>query len=298
MQSSERVSLPSSHSEAWLLPALVRLLESVEALPSGATGSLNFGEHGAILVHEKRICWAVSRDMRVRLLDLLDHASAARIPRQELRSVYRTCKDEGRRFTETLMAEGLVSESGLREALFRHHADALVQLARSELTATAFVPARTGYDLRFTFSTAELLAGCGAVLAPELAARASEALAELLVPDTTGAAFVRDATAVQAHVLAVAPGSPISLSLLFELASRSISLFDVIDTFDRSVRVLRAVCCEQSALVAWRDAGIYYVALCASRAATARLMSSLRERVEADDDLASTQIMRREGVAR
>ncbi|MFZ5895099.1 MAG: hypothetical protein ACOY0T_28825 [Myxococcota bacterium] len=276
MESQECLVLPTDPAEPWLVPSLIRLLAFVDALPSGATGSLSFGEQGAILVDQRRICWAVSNRVRESFTDIL--CAGGRPSREQVRGVYRACRERGQTLTEGLMADGLVSQAGLRQALAEHHAEALRELAQALATPRSFADARTGYDPRFAFSTTEMLVLWGSASAPELAMRASTTLAELRLPEVWSVAFVRTDAAASALPVAVDPSCNMPLTELIDVVARVISLFDVVDTFDPHVRVVRATCCSQTALVAFRDEGVHYLLFCASRAAAARVLSALTQR--------------------
>jgi len=288
---------PSISADPRLASSVIRLLELVESTPSGVAGALRFGEHGAILVDNRKICWAFARDMRFGLTELLQNQYEPALPRADIEGVYRRCRQEGRPITEGLLEHGLTSELGLRRALSKHHGEAIAQLARTFTTPSDFAPSRPGYDVRYSFTAAEMLALSGANVDPSRAARAQSELATHLVDETTGAAFVRSQASSGALVIAVAPHCQLPLVDLLDVLKRATSLFDVADVFDPGISLLRAACCERTALVAWRDQGVCYAGLCASRAATARLMSSLSERLTAPA-FAYAEPPRQKGAAR
>ena len=62
--------LSSIPANPGLIAAVLRLLELIDDLPRGATGAVHFGDAGMILVESKKICWAVARDMRLRLTEI------------------------------------------------------------------------------------------------------------------------------------------------------------------------------------------------------------------------------------
>ncbi len=272
---SSRV-LPSIPASPGLIASVLRLLAFVDELPPGATGALRFGEHGLILLESRKICWAVARSMRLRLTDILCNQSTPPLPREAIEEIYRRCKEEGTPLGEALVKGGLVSEAGLRVALFKHNGEAIAHLAGSGATPDAFVShTRTGYDPKFSFSPCEVLAMLGSLDDPARALAAQFELGNTLVPDSTGAAFARGPYASGTLVIAVDRQCDVAVRDLVEVCNWTAGLFDVAHTFDPEAFVARATWGSRLALVAWRSKDVGYVGLCSSRAAAARLVSRL-----------------------
>lgn len=272
---SSRV-LPSIPASPGLIAGTLRLLAFIDELPPGATGALSFGDHGLILLESRKICWAVSRSMRLRLTDILRNQSTPPLPREAVEEIYRQAKDSGTPLGEALVKGGLVSEAGLRVALFKHNGEAIAHLAASGIAPIEFVNhTRTGYDPRFSFSPCEVLAMLGSLDDPARALAAQLELGSILVQDSFGAAFARGELASGALVIAVDRQCDVPVHDLVEICNWTSGLFDVTHTFDPEATIARATWGGTLALVAWRSKDVAYVGLCSSRAAAARLVSRL-----------------------
>ncbi len=269
-------SIPASPG---LVAAVQRLLSFIDDLPAHATGALHFGEHGVILVQQRKICWAVARSMRIRLTDILRNQTTPPVPREHVEQIYRRCKENGTPIGEALVASGLASEAGLRAALFKHNGEAIVALARSGLGPDQFIAhSKTGYDPKYSFTCCEVLAMLGSFDDPARAAAAQLELNGTLVTDSYGAAFSRGAAASGALLIAVGGGCDLPLIDLLGLCNWATGLFDVATTFDSEVFCARASWPGNAGLVTWRSSDVGYVGLCTSRAAAARLVSRISER--------------------
>ena len=271
--------LPSIRVGPGLIASVLRLLAFIDELPAGATGVLHFGEHGVILIDSRKICWAVASSMRIRLTDILRNQSTPPLPREAVEDIYRNCKDSGRPIGESLVASGLVTEAGLRAALFKHNGEAIAQLARANATPDGFtVHASTGYDPRYSFSACEVLATLGSLDDPARAIAAQFELGSTLVHESSGAAFARNDSTSGSVVIAVDRNCDFPVQDLVEVCNWVAGLFDVARTFDPSACAARATWGGRAALVTWRVKEVGYVGLCASRAAAARLVSQLGQR--------------------
>jgi hypothetical protein len=272
-------SCPSIATEPGSLSGVLRILEHVDELPFGATGVLKFGGTGLILVQGKRICWAMASTMKPRLTDLLRHQRTPPVPREEIEKIYRACRVTNRPLGEALVASGLVSEHGLRSALIDHTGNALLNLARAKVSYAEFVPhVGAGYKPFFSFPTCELVAALGAAAAPTSAATAKSELDFAIVQECTGAAFVRHPACRGSMLVAVDRGCDLPTTELVEACTWSTGLLDVARTVDPTTSVVRAVWCSKTALVTWQRNDVGFIALCSSRAATARLVSRIEGR--------------------
>lgn len=262
------------------IPAVQRLLAHVDDLPPGATGALYFGEHGVILLQARKICWAVAQTMRRRLSDILRAQTTPPVPREQVELIYRRCKATGTPIGEALVASGLASEAGLRAALFEHSGEAIASLASVGRSPDDFVAhASTGYDPKYSFAACEVLASLGSAALPERAAEARQELATTMVPDSVGAAFARGEAASGAVLIAVSSACELATRDLLGVCNWAAGLFDVATTFDTELFCARASWPGRAGLVTWRSQDVGYVGLCGSRAAAARLVSRLSERM-------------------
>lgn len=276
--SSSRL-LSSIPANPGLIAAVVRVLSFIDDLPSGATGALRFGEQGLVLLQDRKVCWAVARSMRVRLTDILRNQSTPPLSREAVEAIFRRCRENNTPLGEALVASGLASEAGLRAALFKHNQEAIVALARSGLSPDGFAQhSKTGYDPKFSFSSCEVLAMMGSADDPARATAAQHELADVLVPDSAGAAFTRSSSASGVMLIAVDRGCDVPVRDLLELCSWVAGLFDVAQTFDPGVLAARVAWGPRISLVSWRVKDVDHISLCASRAAAARLVSRLSAR--------------------
>jgi hypothetical protein len=271
--------LSSIPANPGILGSVLRLLSFIDDLAPATTGALHFGEQGMILLQDRRICWAVAQGMRVRLTDILRGQSTPPLSREAVEALYRRCKESGIPLGEALVASGMATEPGLRAALFKHNGEAIVALAKSGVVPDSFVTHnKAGYDLKFSFSSSEVLAMLGAGDDPARAAAAQLELSNLLVEESTGAAFARSSAVSGALVVAVDKACDVAAADLVELCNWVSSLFDVARTADPAIFAARMAWGSRAALVSWRDKDVSYVGFCYSRAAAARLLSRLSER--------------------
>src|SRR5690349_6531593 len=127
---------PRAVPTADLLAEAAEVLDAVDALPREVAGVLSFGDEGLILVEDRRVCWAVATAMPATLTELLSQQHDPPVPRKELESVYRRCRDEHRPLGATLVESGLVSSGDVRAAFGLHHVGVIAQLARGTRQVT------------------------------------------------------------------------------------------------------------------------------------------------------------------
>jgi hypothetical protein len=270
----------SASVDALWLNAVIELLQSVEQLPQGSTGALTFGEDGVILVQNKRICWALSSDMRERLTDILCQQRKPPLSRETVEELFRRCKVNGTPIGEALVSGGHLSQEELRCALMRHNGEAIGRIARVRRAPTKFLPhVKMSYDARFVFSSVELFAVISASGATTLVGAATQHLASTLVPGSTGFAFVRDHERGLPVLLATDPGCELAISEALEIGDWSNRVFDVTTFFDQSTSVVSAAWCKSTSVVSWcAEGSIRCAAVCASRPASTLLVTQLARR--------------------
>jgi hypothetical protein len=270
----------SAASDSTLLASAVEVLESVEGLPAGSTGALRFDDEGVVLVDGARICWALARNMRERLTDILCTDPRRPIARALVEEVFRRAKDSGTPLGESLVASGLVSVPGLRAALLRHNAEAIACLAHTRKRPTQFSRHAGGrYDRRFAFSTTELLAAISGSGNPARAAQASQWLDDVNVEDAVGVAFIRDVEGSSPAIIAVDGGCPLRVGETLEICGWVNGLFDVTVLFDHRTALISACWRGTTGVVAWRIGDVSYAAICSSRPASALLLNQLASRL-------------------
>lgn len=147
------------------LGAIIELLEHVEELPAGASGTLlvkgGGSPGGAIMVDDRQICWVAAQGLGRRLSDLLRTSAVRSIGTDELEQIVLACRDTGEPLGQALLARGLITEAALVRALRRHSTESLIAVGRGspELTWT---PRAQGFPPRHRLPTATLLAEVGA----------------------------------------------------------------------------------------------------------------------------------------
>jgi hypothetical protein len=213
--------------------------------------------------------------MRNRLTTLLGELHDPPLDRDYLDELYRSCRHQAA-FIDALLASGRVSANGLRAALMAHTLEAILHIASSDAPFQEFLPNKR-YNARFSFSTAELLAAIGAQRDRTRAERAHAELDQVLVPESSGWGFLRDAGAGSPLVIASAGKPAPPTSEMIVLSNWAAGLFDVSLVFDDDVRVA-AASFVGAEIVAWRAEAALFVAKCENRAAVARLISLLDAR--------------------
>jgi hypothetical protein len=267
---------PSIPADASAVLGAARLLAHVESLPHDATGMLECGSEGMLLIEQRSICWAVASGMRKRLSTLLRTQRSPPLDSSYIEELLRECRERGTPLGEALLSTGHISEEGLRTALYHHIAEAVGRIGKAGTCAYRFVPhASASYAARFSFSTAEVLAALGGSRDRAQAAAAKRALRTSLIPGSRGLAFVRDDSGPIA--IAVEGTPALRVPEILDMCSWACSLFDVSTIFDSEVRVATGTSLERNAVVTWRSGETQFVALCENRAASALLVSRLDE---------------------
>lgn len=185
--------------------ALIRLLRGIDGIPPLASGALSFtafdSHQGTILVEDRRVCWAVASDMENRLTGLLRAQKEVPLSRDDFEEVYQECHRKQIPLGETLVARGLVSSDGLRNALRQHTAEAIGRLSAAAPLNLTWAPNRSKrYDAQFTFSASELLCCVGALGLEFEAEQAGVILREVTPDRSVGVAFL----AAQGHPIPLA----------------------------------------------------------------------------------------------
>lgn len=130
-------------------------LSLVDRIPTGATGSLWFGDEGVIHLDHGRICWISARRTKGRLIELLAEASGlSSFALAELRR--RSEQESPSAYAEALFAEVQRSPQKLCDVLRRHSAESLLVLG-AEVESTRWQPRTArGFSPTVSFSKHEL----------------------------------------------------------------------------------------------------------------------------------------------
>jgi len=252
-------------TSAWVSPTVVlSLLESVEALEPEATGSFTLGEGRqpavVVFVQRGRICWAVCASMRGRMTDHLLARGEHACSRAQVEEVYAQCRRGGQPLGEALVARGLVSEAGVRDALFRHTCEALL---RSHVERSRrwrwHAHSEQSYAASYTFSAAEVLVGLTALQRGESLRAARSGLERHMPPDCSAVAFVRDGGGLPL----VVRDAELTVSELVELGAWLASTVDVADALSPRAVVLSRTRAGHG-VVAWQDGEILFAVVCPS----------------------------------
>jgi hypothetical protein len=255
-----------------MMNGALAVLEQIETFGVEDAGHLHFAPHGAVLLQAKKVCWAAANAMRHRLTDRLRKQRSPPLTRAQLETVFQTCKQSGDPFGQALIASGLVSENGLRTALFEHTADALAHLGSSGAVQTDFVAyAATRYDSRFAFTTVELLAGIGARCDLVGAAAARARLASGVTANREGFAFILTED-TKPRVTAVRNCGSRRVGELLEAAVCAVDAS--LNSGQAPVRApTHGAAGEQ--IVTWAEDERRYVVFCDSEAESRRLVAAL-----------------------
>lgn len=271
----------SDELDACTLGSAIQLLQRVEALPDAATGALAFGEEGAIFVESGRICWAVAPNMRARLRELVTREATTPDARTAVDAVLATCKRDSLPLGAALVDSGLVSPAGMRAAFARHTGEAIARLASlRELPVRFREHTRHTYTPPFVFSTVELLASLGAAEQAALVKRAEAHLAEVLVPDASGFAFACGPDASHPRIVAVDRRALLRVGDALQIGGWALGLHAAARRLGEESSLACASWCERTAIVTWRDRELGFAALCSSRPASSRLLSTLAARAQ------------------
>lgn len=158
----------AGHPATWL-PRLHQILDRVEAMGPSETGALVIGPRdaplGTVLIELGRVCWAATPRLRRRLTDLLLERTAHPLERALMEATFRRCRREGKPLGEVLVAAEMVTRDRLREALFLHSSEALVQMVATESEEIGFIRHHNArYAAEFTFTPLDMLCGVGRVV--------------------------------------------------------------------------------------------------------------------------------------
>jgi len=211
-------------SDPSLTPSAAALLAAVEALPAWAAGAFvveTAARHalGALLAEGPRVCWGAVAGHERRLRDLLHLPSAAPAAEQ-------------------------------RAALRQHTVESLIRLDGCGGDVRWVPHRRGGYQPRWTFTAAELLAAVGAALYAGEAAGAA-ALDELVPDAAIGASFVvgDDGEAVTVYELC---GDRLGVAALVELGGWATAALDVTRGFSAAAMAQALAAAQRRAALAWR----------------------------------------------
>ena len=269
--------VPSPIVSADARSALEDLLESIEAMPEGATGALSFQTQsesvGSVMVESGRICWAAVSGYGRRLTDLLAAESTPRLDFTAIQRVFNECRLSGLPLGQTLVARGIVSAERLRCTLLQHTAESLDALVGTGLRP-AWVPrTHRGYNPQFTFSTGEVLASYGALAVGQGCQVARDALSEFCREDAYGIVFVRALGSAQPIPIQILDPDPLSASTLVALGKWTLGMLDVCAAFSDSLNTLVTLQHGQRNFIAWRQSeDLFYVAFPHGAAAAHRII--------------------------
>ena len=268
--------------------AVLPLIEGIESLSTSSTGALVFGPPGrpvgTILIEQGRICWAAAAKLGYRLTDILRSRVNPSFGPTALEEIVRRCRDEGTPLGEALVADGLLSSDGLRDALRQHTSEAILSLSQNGEDPSWVAHRRQRYDARFTFSPSEVLASAGAACLPELAELARRQIEGTLRPESSGVAFTWVGLSAALFPICEVRGEALSARETVELglwATRMLELPLMLRSVPKLVVTFGA---KGDALVAWISEGIVYVVICQNPSSLAHVLG---KRARASPDVRS-----------
>lgn len=258
-----------------VIQRVTELLECIEELPFDATGVIRFSNGaGMILIESKTVCWAAAKGQERRLTETLRYQRNPPLDQKFIEKVCAKSKATDTPIGEALLATGAISREGLRAALLEQTSDALVAIARCGAESKGFTQyVRPRYNAQFSFASSEILAAVCSKSNRGGAMATTIALRDILVPDSSGFAFVCSGAASRAIPVAVV-GANIRVSLLCELGKWTVDLFALAGSVNSSINVASASW-HGCALVAWRARTSHFAAVCKNQAASARLLAKL-----------------------
>ena len=256
-------------------PVASEVLQALERVPNNACGALvrkraDGTMAGALLVERGRVCWAMSQRYPLHLTDLLVEEQD-NLTLDQLNELFALCRRDHMPLGETLVARGLVSLTILHRALLRHTCEALDFLIRDEASPWAWVEhAGYGYHPMLTFSPAEVVTGVRALSNPQLAARASARLAEVVRPGQRGFAIER--TRGAKVPMAQLGCEVLELATLADLALQADEVMGVAATVDIQIALAEL---GELACASWIEDGLLFVLLCDGELAFNRLLAQV-----------------------
>ena len=259
------------------IAAVIELLERVEELPDGATGTLVIGgggsPGGAILVDDRKVCWVAAQGLGRRLSDLLRAQAVRSIATDELEEIVTACRDSGEPLGQAWLARGLITEQARVRALKRHATESLIAVGRGS-PEIKWVPRERGFAPKHHIPTATLLAEVGA------AARwggHAPSLGWLTEVKARGAAFAR-ATAGRDETAQLVPVAEIGMAHagargLLELGSWALASIDEVRAVDAEVPCAFFDDGLGHRCAGWRRGVLVHVAVCDDELALARVVA-------------------------
>lgn len=226
------IALPSAADDVELRTGF-EVCTFIDELGPAAIGEIivrdRGGGRGAVFVERGRICWAAARGLAQRLTELL--VVRARLQPHVMESLFLSCKRDRLPLGEQLVTRGMLSADALRETLLQHTLESLEHLCGRGARGAWCPRSGNGYSPRFTFATAELLAGIGAIHHAAIAPDLHATIRATFDPDEWGAAFVRDASSAFPEPVAVVGEVPHRVATLVRFGKWAASVLDVAAAF-------------------------------------------------------------------
>lgn len=265
--------------------AVLPLIDTIDKLPPTATGAYVFGPagkpNGMILVERGRVCWAGASQMGHRLTDILRDRLLESVSPSALEDTVRRCRLESTPLGEALVANGLISSQGLREALRQHTSEALLHLGQAIESPTWLEHRRQRYDARFTFSPAELLASVGSTCMPELAEAARSEMEKTLRHGGGGLAFAWIGSADAPFPICELRTSQLTVVDTIRLAEWAARMREMEPVVHSVPRLVATVSPQGDSMVTWTTGEVIYVVICQSPSSLAHVLG---KRVRASPD--------------
>ena len=250
---------------------VIDALTLAEGAPADASGLVQFGDAGAMLVENRRICWVVAAGLQRRLTDLL--AGEARLQGIDLDEIHVQAQLQNRPLGQLLVQDNLLHAAALDRALRRHSAESLRILA-ADAAPLAWRPHQgPGYAPRFTYLPEDVLFD---VVELELGALREAGIATLArcdSPEVAAAAFLIDVDA-DFGVPVARVGEPRGLASLAVADGRARLLSRAGRELEATPRYVLAEHAEGFTVV-WWGSQLVYVASSTQRGAIARITAQI-----------------------
>lgn len=259
-------------------------LAFIDGLDEQATGNVLFVDAegatvGVAFVETGRLCWVAADGMAPRLTTLLIDRSQGALSRARVEQVVRECRESRRPIGERLVALGLISSTGLRQAVLEHTLESLESLVAWGVSLRWVPRSAGGYSPQFTFSTGEVAAAFHARLDPAHAGRAAEVVARATAAEDSVAVF----RAIEGELRLLhlsGPETPPTWELT-ELASSLLLMGQITEALDPEARVMAFVA-GSGGVVTLLTNGLLYCVLVRDPRAMARALSRLSAEARAN----------------
>jgi hypothetical protein len=173
------------------------LLGDLAALEQPATGALIVGSaeglRGILVLDQGRLCWAATRSVGARLLELVAQTASVSDAQARIDAVLSALLKERLPLGESLLKRGVVTSDAMNAAFKRQTVETILGLAARGARPLGWIPrASLPAAVDFSFTLSEMLVACNAAMASEAVKAATTQLEEMLDEGTAAISFALD----------------------------------------------------------------------------------------------------------